>query len=84
MLQGQGERVYSSGGKYVGEFEQNKRHGKGSFYNADGSVFNGQFVHDVPTGRCTVVQSDGTVVNLVYNNKGRIVQSVDEVPEADA
>ncbi len=45
MPNGQGEATYPDGSRYVGEFFNNKKNGKGTLYQA-GNVYRGDFVND--------------------------------------
>ena len=42
MANGSGEAIYSDGSRYLGEFFNNTRHGKGTLYQGD-LIFRGDF-----------------------------------------
>ena len=47
-VNGKGTMIYSTGHKYVGEFEEGKRHGQGIIYMPGGRTLEGQFGHNAP------------------------------------
>jgi len=47
-LNGKGTMIYSTGHKYVGEFEEGKRHGQGIIYMPGGRTVEGQFRQNAP------------------------------------
>ena len=55
-----GVREYADG-KYMGEFRNGKRDGKGRFVRNDGTVFLGDFSNDRPHGNMTVTDPEGNV-----------------------
>lgn len=42
--------TYSSGGRYIGELQGGRRHGRGSFLYPDGSSYEGQWQDNVKHG----------------------------------
>ena len=47
-VNGKGTMIYSTGHKYVGEFEEGKRQGQGRIYMPGGRTFEGQFRQNAP------------------------------------
>ena len=47
-VNGKGTMIYSTGHKYVGEFEEGKRHGQGIIYMPGGRTVEGQFRQNAP------------------------------------
>ena len=58
-----GETTYPDSSKYVGEWEQNKRNGRGTFYWPDGLRLTG------------IWSSDRPLLGIEYNSYGRILRS---------
>lgn len=48
--EGQGEMRYDDGSRYVGEWRQGQRSGRGIHYRANGGVLNGEWQEDRPKG----------------------------------
>ena len=59
-VNGKGTMIYSTGHKYLGEFEEEKRHGQGIIYMPGGRTFEGQFQHNAPI-KGTYTYPDGRV-----------------------
>jgi len=57
---GHGTAVMPDGSKYVGEFEDARRHGQGEVTYKDGTWYKGQWVNDVPNGQGVRIMADGT------------------------
>jgi hypothetical protein len=49
---------YFDGTKYVGEV---MRHGRGIFYDQDGSIYDGEWYEDQRSGKGKILFSDGSV-----------------------
>ncbi len=47
---GWGVQVWPDGGKYEGEWHDDKANGKGQFWHADGDVYEGNWVDDKANG----------------------------------
>ena len=58
---GQGTYTFPDGEKYVGEWENNKKHGQGTYTFPDGSKYEGEFRERLPNGQ-------GTTPSLVVQN----------------
>jgi len=56
----QGIDNFSSGNKYVGEFQKNQRHGQGIFTYSNGDQYVGEFKHNVKDGLGTFTWSNGS------------------------
>ena len=56
---GEGKYVYPSGGVYVGQFKDGKKHGRGTYTYADGAVYEGEYQSDQKHGRGTYTYADG-------------------------
>ncbi len=77
-LQGEGEEVYPSGRKYVGEFKDTKYHGQGTDTYPDGRVYCGEFANGIPGGKGQMTDPEGSVyegdvVNGVPEGIGKMV-----------
>ena len=57
--QGQFIAEFSSGNKFVGEFKDNLKHGKGTFTWADGTKYVGQYKDDLNSGQGTYTFANG-------------------------
>jgi hypothetical protein len=72
-VNGKGTMIYSTGHKYVGEFEEGKRHGQGIIYMPGGRTFEGQFRQNAPI-KGTYTYPDGKVFTgqwEFYERNGR-------------
>ncbi|MHB9096597.1 MAG: hypothetical protein ACYC5X_02115 [Syntrophales bacterium] len=65
-INGKGTMIYAEGGpKYVGQFKNGKRDGKGAYINSDGTKSSGQkqyeggWKDDMPSGKGTLIFFDG-------------------------
>ena len=47
---GWGTQVWPDGGRYEGEWQGNRAHGKGKFWHADGDVYEGHWKDDKANG----------------------------------
>jgi len=47
---GWGSQVWPDGGRYEGEWSQNRAHGKGKFWHADGDIYEGDWRDDKANG----------------------------------
>ena len=50
MPNGSGEATYPDGTRYVGEFLNNKKHGRGTLFQ-EGNIYRGMFKNDMFHGR---------------------------------
>ena len=57
----EGEKIFQSGNKYVGEFLNDKPHGFGSFYFTNGDFYEGDFENGKRTGNGKLIKKDGNV-----------------------
>ena len=73
-IDGQGTFTYADGGKYIGEWENNKRHGKGTYLHANGDKYIGEHKDDKMHGQGTHTWSDGTVSKGIWENNELIEQ----------
>ena len=48
-------------GRYIGELKDGKRHGRGSYYWADGNRYEGEWKDDKPNGQGTMYYKDGSL-----------------------
>ncbi|KAL4494046.1 hypothetical protein ABPG72_016002 [Tetrahymena utriculariae] len=60
---------------YEGEWLKGKRHGKGTFYDEDGSIYEGEWKDDQMTGKGRLIlkdgqQYEGDLVNGIFDGKG--------------
>lgn len=56
--------------RYAGGFRNGKRHGKGCFYYADGSIYIGEWYNNLKDGFAFLVQDDGNIeVQIYYKNR---------------
>ena len=72
-VNGKGTMIYSTGHKYVGEFEEGKRHGQGIIYMPGGRTVEGQFRQNAPI-KGTYTYADGKVYTgqwEFYERNGR-------------
>ena len=56
---GWGTQVWPDGGKYEGEWHDNKANGKGQFWHADGDVYEGNWKDDKANGYGLYQHADG-------------------------
>jgi len=61
-----GNLLYENGDKYVGDFEENKKHGHGTYDWANGDKYVGEFKKDMQNGLGVYTQSDGTIEDGIY------------------
>lgn len=57
---GEGTYIYSNGMKYVGTWQDNKRHGQGTYTWPDGSTYVGEYQDDKRHGQGTYTWADGS------------------------
>ncbi|KAL4465895.1 hypothetical protein ABPG74_004132 [Tetrahymena malaccensis] len=60
---------------YEGEWLKGKRHGKGTFYDEDGSIYEGEWKEDQMTGKGRLIlkdgqQYEGDLINGIFDGKG--------------
>lgn len=72
---GFGTMKWTDGKKYVGEFKNGLRNGKGTFYFANGCTYTGEYVNDKPNGYGTETftngdRYEGNYANGFRNGKG--------------
>ena len=60
--------IYSDGSYYVGEFEDNQRHGRGECHWADGRIYKGHWKYDKRHGRGTLTFKDGNEKSGTWRN----------------
>jgi len=51
LRDGHGEQVWPDSAKYVGDWRDNKAHGKGKFVHVDGDIYEGYWANDKANGR---------------------------------
>jgi hypothetical protein len=56
----QGTKMFSSGGKYVGDFRGGKLNGQGTHTYSNGATYVGEFRDDNYNGRGTLINADGS------------------------
>ncbi len=67
---GYGVMVYTNGEKYVGEFDNSKRHGQGVYFLSSGDKYVGTWKNDAYDGEGRLYKRDGSVDGGVWaNNK---------------
>jgi len=57
-----GTLISPDGRKYVGDFRDDKRHGRGTTTFSNGDKYVGQFLYDVPHGEGRYHYKDGSVL----------------------
>ncbi len=84
---GYGIAIYDTGSRYEGEWKNNLREGKGSFYWTDGQYYIGEYKNDLRTGKGTYFWPNGEKYvgewrkdkrdgkGVFYNKKGKIMTS---------
>lgn len=68
---GKGRFIYDNGDKYIGEFKNSVPHGRGAYYNKDGSMYKGPFVNGKRQGYGTFIWTNGEKYIGEYNNNMR-------------
>lgn len=68
---GKGRFVFDNGDKYIGEFQNSLPHGRGAYYNKDGSYYKGPFVEGKRQGYGAFVWTNGEQYIGEYNNNMR-------------
>ena len=64
--------IYSDGTYYIGEFEENQRHGRGECHWSDGRVYKGYWKNDKKHGRGTQKFNDRNRKSGTWRN-GEII-----------
>ena len=59
FFEGNGEYIYKNGNRYVGEFKNNKKTGKGVMHYYTGKKFEGNFENDQWKGQGKFIYEDG-------------------------
>ena len=72
----QGTYTYAGGGKYVGDFVDDKRHGQGSYTYPDGDVYEGEFRFGRREGRGKYKYSKGECYEVCLSRCGSVCLSV--------
>jgi hypothetical protein len=57
-MHGYGEYRWPEGGKYIGEYDNNIKEGKGIFYWTNGRVYEGDFAKGKPHGFGIITQNE--------------------------
>ena len=60
--------TYADGDKYVGEYQDNKRHGQGTYTYADGDKYVGELQDDKYHGQGTYTSKGGTELTGFFLN----------------
>ena len=81
VRQGIGTMQHINGGKYSGQWYNDKRHGKGTTVEADGTVIEGQWKAGCMFGKCTISKRGGERVT-VYCIEGGATVRYDKCIEA--
>lgn len=68
---GKGRFIYENGDKYIGEFKNAVPHGRGAYYNKNGSLYKGPFVHGKRQGYGTFIWTNGEKYIGEYLNNMR-------------
>jgi len=63
-----GNRTYSTGNIYVGEFRTGKLHGQGTMIYTDGEKYVGEYRNDQRHGLGTITYTDGTEKGGIWDN----------------
>jgi len=79
-VNGKGTMIYSTGHKYVGEFEEGKRHGQGMIYMPGGRTFEGQFRQNAPI-KGTYTHPNGQVYTGTWEFYERNGQGILKYPD---
>lgn len=58
-LYGYGVYIIPDIGKYLGEWKDGKRHGKGTFISINGSIYEGEWINDKTNGFGVLIDKDG-------------------------
>ena len=65
LKHGSGTYKFQNGQKYVGEYREGKREGKGVIYNSDGSIsYEGEWMNGLPNGK-----------GVMHNKRGLVIES---------
>merc|ERR550534_3319223 len=77
---------WPNGCKYEGHFQQNKKHGEGTFWWADGRSYRGQWFEGKAHGQGVSVSADGQEVPRTWEHGEQVsaTPQVAVVPQADA
>ena len=65
---GQGTYTWADGGKYIGQFKDDRIQGQGTYTLADGAKYIGQFKDGKKHGQGTYTLADGTVEHGIWEN----------------
>ncbi|MCH2021325.1 MAG: caspase family protein [Saprospiraceae bacterium] len=66
---GKGRFVFDNGDKYIGEFKNSLPHGRGAYYNKEGSTYKGPFIEGRRQGYGTFTWTNGDkYIGEYYNN----------------
>ncbi|MDA9806803.1 hypothetical protein N9D05_05810, partial [Alphaproteobacteria bacterium] len=63
-----GTYTWENGNKYIGDWQNNKRHGFGTFKFKDGGQYVGEWVSDKMTGEGVVTYADGEKIEGVFKD----------------
>ena len=59
--------LYASGHAYAGEWENNKKNGRGVFTSNRGNIYDGYFKNDVKDGKGKMIYYPGTILEEMYD-----------------
>ncbi len=68
---GKGRFIFENGDKYIGEFKNALPHGRGAYYNKDGSTYKGPFIEGKRQGYGTFTWTNGEKYIGEYVNNNR-------------
>ena len=57
----EGAHFLANGDRYIGEWKNGKKHGRGMYYFTDGAIYAGEYVNDFMNGRGTMFWADGRI-----------------------
>ena len=70
-----GTNTFASGDKYVGDFKDGKRHGRGTYTHANGNIFIGEYKDDKANGLGTFYAAAGSIIRQGIYADGNFVRS---------
>jgi hypothetical protein len=88
ILHGMGSYISQYGGRYVGEFKNNKREGRGIYYYTDGSRYEGEWKNNMKEGKGSIYRFEkeiggGDWKNGQLNGVGKFVYVNNSIYEGE-
>ena len=62
------EKIYENGDKYIGQFKNGKKHGKGKMFYSDKNYYDGEWFNDLKMGQGKLTLANGDIYEGTFKN----------------